>query len=127
MDTKEYKHRNYLEHREKQIAQSREWRKNNRERFRESTRRRRRYYKEMTLQHYGNGELKCTLCGETRLPALSIDHINGGGTKERKRTGLIGYTFYKWLRDNNFPEGYRTLCMNCQFVEKDKIHKAAWL
>jgi hypothetical protein len=52
--------------------------------------------------------------------ALSIDHINGGGGKQREQLFgnkyQGGVRFYKWLRRNNYPEGYRVLCMNCQFI-----------
>jgi len=76
------------------------------------------------LTHYGNGKCTCVICGENRLPCLSIDHINGGGGQHRKSLGKYGYSgvrFYKWLKDNNFPSGFRTLCMNDQFlVEHEK-------
>ncbi len=76
------------------------------------------------LTYYGKDkELKCALCGEDRLGCLTIDHINGGGHQHRKNLGIKGgVLFYRWLIKNNFPEGYRTLCMNCQFLEREK-HK----
>lgn len=73
------------------------------------------------LLQYSNGDMKCVLCGEDRTDCLSIDHINGGGNKHRKSIGVLaGISFYYWLRDNNYPKGYRTLCMNCQFIEMMK-------
>lgn len=74
--------------------------------------------KEEVLTHYGNGSLACVVCGEGRLACLSIDHISGGGNKQRK--GVLGSTsgFYAWLKRNDYPEGYQTLCMNCQFVKR---------
>jgi hypothetical protein len=72
------------------------------------------------LTRYGNGECKCVKCGEDRFPCLSIDHINGGGSKHRKslsKNGCSGVRFYKWLKDNNYPVGFQTLCMNCQFIK----------
>lgn len=65
--------------------------------------------KQTILDHYGN-ICVCPGCGETRFEFLSIDHINGGGTKHRKE---IGKLLYRWLIDNNFPEGFQILCMNC--------------
>lgn len=76
------------------------------------------------LTHYGNGKLACVRCGEERFPALSIDHINGGGTAERKRLGKAGLGFYYWLRNQGYPRGYQTLCMNCQFVKKEQVFLA---
>lgn len=69
------------------------------------------------MTNYGNGRIECSICGEKRMGCLSIDHINGGGTKHRREIGIIGgMHFYYWLRKNNFPLGYRVLCMNCQFL-----------
>ncbi len=62
------------------------------------------------ISHYGD---KCVCCGETIFEFLSIDHINGGGSKHRKELKLQGTNFYRWLRDNNYPSGYRVLCYNC--------------
>ena len=28
--------------------------------------------------------------------------------------------FYLWLKRNNFPEGFQTLCMNCQWLKKEE-------
>ena len=51
----------------------------------------------------------------TDIRALSIDHINGGGTKHRE---VIGSGFYHWLIKNNYPSDYQVLCMNCQFIKR---------
>ncbi len=76
------------------------------------------------MTHYGNGECKCVLCGYNDIRALSIDHINGGGRKHRlslNMNGGGGINFYKWLIKEDYPEGYRTLCLNCQsIVESEK-------
>lgn len=88
-------------------------------------RRRQRGYKVKTINHYSNGTMACANpFGEhkepyTTIEALSIDHINGGGTQERihKSYGKGG-SFYFWLIKQGFPEGYQVLCMNCQFIKK---------
>lgn len=70
------------------------------------------------LTHYGNGKCACVVCGEKRVACLSIDHINGDGEKHRKRIGIGGGShFYAWLKHNNYPDGYQTLCMNCQWIK----------
>jgi len=82
--------------------------------------------KEEVLTHYGNGRCACVLCRFDDIRALSIDHIAGNGTKERvqlKNKG--GVTFYRWLRKRGYPEGYQTLCMNCQFIKR--IEKKEYL
>lgn len=63
------------------------------------------------IEHYGGG---CECCGETELAFLAIDHPKDDGKKERDQYGY-GSTFYGWLIRNNFPEGYRVLCHNCNF------------
>jgi hypothetical protein len=73
-------------------------------------------YKKDVLTHYGNGELACVKCGFDDIRALSIDHINGGGSKHR---ASINHTnIYRWLAKNNYPEGYQTLCMRCQWIKR---------
>ena len=64
------------------------------------------------ISHYG----VCYCCGEDRLPFLTIDHINGGGYQHRKEIGMLGYRFYVWLRNNNYPEEFRTACANCNMA-----------
>ena len=70
-----------------------------------------------TLVHYGNGKCACIKCGFDNTAALSIDHVNGGGREDRKTKGR-GNSFYQWLKTNNYPEGYQTLCMNCNWIKK---------
>lgn len=62
------------------------------------------------IQHYGG---RCLKCGESRPACLAIDHIEGGGNTHRKKIGKYGSGFFKWLVDNNFPEGFQILCHNC--------------
>ena len=66
------------------------------------------------MQAYGNG--KCQCCGTDILAFLSIDHVNGGGSKERRESKLHGGSvFYFKLIQQGFPPGYRVLCHNCNF------------
>lgn len=75
------------------------------------------YYRELklaTIQHYSHGTNKCGCCGESHFEFLSLDHINGGGHKHRK--SLKYKNLYRHLKQNNWPDGYRILCMNCNFA-----------
>ena len=75
--------------------------------------------KAVALTHYGNGKCACVRCGESRLACLSIDHINGGGGKHRSGLKLrSSKAFYRWLIVSDYPQGFQTLCMNCQFVKR---------
>lgn len=70
------------------------------------------------LTYYGSGACACVECGETRLNCLTIDHVNGGGTRHRSQLGFGGFKFYTYLKRNGFPDNYQTLCMNCQFQKR---------
>ena len=72
------------------------------------------------LTHYGNGKFACVICGEERYDCLSIDHINGGGTKLKREGELLGAAFYCQLKKRGYPTEFRTLCMNCQAIEYAK-------
>jgi len=105
-------------HKHERLAYQRKWTQRNKERLREYYRTRRRRFKEYILNQYGG---RCACCGETHLEFLCIDHIGGGGNKHRKhlaktiRQSLAhgGVPFYRWLKHNRFPLGFRVLCHNC--------------
>lgn len=68
------------------------------------------------LSHYSNGLLKCSCanCVETIVEFLTLDHIEGGGAKHKKSIGGSA-AIWGWLIRNGYPEGFRVLCMNCNF------------
>ncbi len=70
-----------------------------------------------TLGYYSNGKLECVCCGENEMKFLTIDHIHGGGKKQTDSLNRKGVTFYLWLIKQGFPEGYQTLCMNCNYAK----------
>lgn len=66
------------------------------------------------LMHYSGGDPKCACCGVAELEFLAIDHIHGGGNKERKAVANgCSTNFYNWLQKSGWPEGYQVLCHNC--------------
>lgn len=69
--------------------------------------------KKLVMINYGGDPPKCSCCGEDKKGFLTIDHINGGGRVHKKE---IGGNLYGWLKINNYPEGFRVLCMNCNFA-----------
>lgn len=72
----------------------------------------------LVLQHYSSIIPFCACCGEKEIKFLSIDHINGGGSKHRK--GICngkGGNMSAWLRKNNFPDGFQVLCHNCNMAK----------
>ncbi|KKN12670.1 hypothetical protein LCGC14_1014200 [marine sediment metagenome] len=66
------------------------------------------------LTAYSCDPPKCCCCGESAIEFLSIDHIIGGGNKHRQE--LKRQNIYSYLKVNNYPLGYRVLCMNCNFA-----------
>jgi hypothetical protein len=95
---------NYQRHKEARQAYGRKWSRNYIQKL-----------KLTVLSHYSDGNPKCECCNEKAIEFLSIDHINGGGTKHRKVVGS-STSLYRWLIKNNYPKEFRTLCMNCNFA-----------
>ena len=100
----------YAKDRDKKCAYSRAYAQRWPERHAAQQRKQRRKMKLAAFAAYGGNV--CVCCGETEIAFLSIDHINGGGIKHRKITGA-GNLFYRWLNRNEYPEGYRVMCHNC--------------
>jgi hypothetical protein len=63
------------------------------------------------LRAYSGPVPFCSCCGTSVPMFLALDHINGGGGRQRKELGGGGY--WTWLRANGFPPGFRVLCHNC--------------
>jgi hypothetical protein len=135
----------YQTHKEKYRAGYRKWAKNNPNKVKDrakkyrdknkdkiNKRRRENYYKYIENQkkyrtnlklkvfiHYCNGQpyCQCPKCNETNVKFLTLDHINGGGNEQRRKLGS-STAIYKWIIENNFPEGYQVLCANCNFGKR---------
>lgn len=69
--------------------------------------------KVLCFMKYGGSPPKCACCGEGEIKFLSVDHINGGGSKQKKELGGAGGKTYRWMVKNNFPPGFQILCHNC--------------
>lgn len=62
---------------------------------------------------------KCVKCGFDDKRALQIDHINGGGSKERKKMGLNGSFHSHVLKSFIEKENkYQLLCANCNWIKR---------
>jgi hypothetical protein len=103
---------------EKKRASDRRYKEKNREVLRLKQKQKRREYKKIVFDYYGN---ECASCGFKDIRALQIDHINNNGAEERKANGgqwFSGHHFYKYLIDNGMPGGYQTLCANCNMIKQ---------
>jgi len=116
MNTKEYQHNYQQEHKAELREKRRVWRQNHLEMRRAQAARYSEKVKQEVLTYYGGGACACVQCGETRVACLTIDHIRGDGAVHRKE--LRGTRIYVWLRLSHYPEGYQTLCMNCQWIKR---------
>jgi len=47
---------------------------------------------------------------------LTFDHIEGGGVQHRKNDKWLKSDPGEWLRCKGYPEGFRVLCMNCNWA-----------
>ena len=61
----------------------------------------------------------CVRCGFGDRRAIQIDHINGGGSKERKERKYKG-NFYKNVINSVLSEEnkYQLLCANCNWIKR---------
>jgi len=116
---KKRKQKNYLKTRKKDLERNKIWYKNNKEEKMIKNRDRYWVIKQQVISFYSNNYMKCSLCDIDDMDILSIDHIDGDGHSERiKLFGRrCGGDMYKHLIDNNFPDGYRVLCRNCNWKE----------
>jgi hypothetical protein len=112
--------RYYIRHTEKLVAISSKWAKEHPKKHNENQRSRRDKVKAEVLAHYGRDGLRCAFpeCPITDPDMLEIDHINDNGAEERKKNieeiGRMrsGINLYDYLKIENFPPGYQTLCCN---------------
>jgi hypothetical protein len=82
---------------------------------REAARLGRKKLKDEIFRHYGES---CSCCGVEHREFLTIDHINGHGREHRKSVlgegrESDGSGFFRWLKKAGFPQGFQTLCWNC--------------
>ena len=97
---------NYREANKKAVAK---YQAKNRKLLAQKIKDRNRKLRHDVIKKYGS---ECECCGEKHIEFLVIDHIEGGGNKERKLLNV--YAIYKKLLDNiTRLEGYRVLCHNC--------------
>ncbi len=111
------------EHPEQLRAAVKKYQETHKVQIRQHHKERNRQLKLEVLTYYGNGKCACVQCNEKRIDCLSIDHINNNGYEHRKVVGN-GSRMYSWLRKNNYPIDYQTLCMNCQFVKRADLLKS---
>lgn len=63
--------------------------------------------------------MACVLCREARGMCLTVDYTDTG--RDRK-TRYNGEELYRRLEADGFPDGYRTICRNCQLIIRKEEH-----
>jgi len=98
-----------------ELLRLRDWKRNNKEQVKLVNRNWYSRIRYEALQAYSGKTPKCSCCNESENKFLSIDHINGGGNKHRKKLKSAGRgsNFFLWLKRNKYPKGYQILCYNC--------------
>lgn len=74
-------------------------------------------YKKLRRDVFDAYGSQCVCCGEQEMDFLTIDHIDITRRQHRQYTGgnANGVYLYYWLKRHNYPSGFQTLCMNCNF------------
>lgn len=80
------------------------WRQANQGKYSEYNKKSNLKLKRQIMNAYGG---RCACCGETELVFLTMAADKGSPW------GQAGSATYRWLRDNEFPEGFQVLCANC--------------
>lgn len=126
--------RYYQKNKKKIISKTTQWQKENPEKKKESAKKTYQKHKEKMLMgcrdrritlklellnHYSQNKLECNVCGFNDIDCLALDHINGGGSLDRKKEPSS--YFYRRLKREGFPEGFQVLCNNCNW--KKHINK----
>ncbi len=81
---------------------------------------RNRHQRAEVLTHYSGFPAICRCCGEREEAFLVIDHINGGGARQRRELGGGSSKFYRWLKSAGFPGGFQVLCHNCNMAKSTR-------
>lgn len=125
----------YIDHKDTEIERSKLYRREHpeieRERAKHSVSKlkynvgsRRRLLRERRVRvitHYGrDGRMACVICDERQGSLLRVDYINPG---QDRLTKYSGDELYRRLEQDNYPEGYRSICLSCQIDIRRKEYR----
>ena len=89
----------------------------------DNTQRHKRQYDLIRSQIFEKLGGKCALCGFNNPLALQVDHVNGGGTRERQLYRTKGLrTYYKDIlgKIEVGNTSYQLLCANCNCIKRGR-------
>jgi hypothetical protein len=119
MDRREYLARYREKHRERLRAYANAWRAANIDKVnawsREQHKQTRSALRARVLELLGS---KCAQCGFDNPLALHVDHVNGGGCRDRRGKGTTIQHYRKWINEILDGSGdYQCLCANCNTIK----------
>lgn len=97
------------------LKYTRDWKNKNKDKIRSYRKKRRNKIKQKVIDLYGG---QCSCCGETIIQFLTMDHIEGGGSRDRRKSKNhidIWRSMVKEYHEDsiNAKKKYRVLCFNC--------------
>ena len=99
-------------------VQARKWRLANPEKARAMQKKYRDNRRKKLMELIGGA--KCNQCGFNDYRALHIDHINGGGNREKIMLGQASFPL-RFIREEIEKHGinkYQVLCANCNWIKR---------
>jgi len=101
--------------------QHQKWYRKYREREILKLRERQHVLRKAVMKKLGN---KCVRCGFSDWRALQIDHIDGGGNKEKKEIGQDKmYRRILTMDEKKLVNHYQILCANCNWIKKHEMQE----
>ena len=116
---KGYHHKYYLANKEKYSKYYRKYFSNPEVRARKNEQDRNRVFEVKKIIYDVLGGAVCKNCGFDDIRALQLDHINGGGSKD-KQTNRGTVKILRLYRNNleKLKQVYQILCANCNWIKK---------
>ena len=105
-------------YRKKHTEDARRWRLANPEKSKEMQKRYRDNRRKKLMELLGG--IKCARCGFDDYRALHIDHVNGGGNREKLMLGQASFPL-RFIREEIERYGrdkYQVLCANCNWIKR---------
>ena len=73
---------------------------------------------EYSKRHSNSDIPCCNCCGEnSHTDFLNVDHIDGKKHLPQEEQKLGGNNLNRWLKRNNYPDGFQILCWNCNLAK----------
>jgi hypothetical protein len=76
------------------------------------------------------GRVECTICGESNIKFLTIDHINNDGNEDRRNGFASHGRLYSSIKNGSYPEdslkNLRVLCYNHNFGRRREYLSCSW-